>query len=239
MRSRVTDPDGTSPQPLLGYRSNDEWIALLDQVDEMLAGVEALGEVERRQVFALLQGIDAIHREALHRLVRLFKPGVLEQVVTDPAIHTLFGMYDLLPAKEPPCTRVWDFIGEKPDAAPLAAEPATALPHWSPAPVTDAPAPGEAVPCRMEEGLVMLARSGGALCAFDALCPVHGAPMEEGRLSGVSWICPHGPGCVYDVRNGARLGGGPGLVCHPVRLEPSGRILIGFAMPHRPDMPAF
>ena len=48
------------------------------------------------QVLTLLQGIDTIHREALHRLVRLFKEGVLEQVITDPAIYTLMELYDFI-----------------------------------------------------------------------------------------------------------------------------------------------
>ena len=46
--------------------------------------------------------IDALHREALHRLVRLFKERVLEQVATDPAIRTLLEMYDLLPVHTHP-----------------------------------------------------------------------------------------------------------------------------------------
>jgi len=43
-----------------------------------------------------------LHREALHRLVRLFKERVLEQVATDPAIRTLLEMYDLLPVHTHP-----------------------------------------------------------------------------------------------------------------------------------------
>lgn len=95
-------PDHTviaAPQPLTGYRTNDEWDALLVRTRDAL---QALDEVEdsglREQLLALLTDIDSIHREALHRLVRLFKAGVLEQVATDPAIHTLLELYDLLPA---------------------------------------------------------------------------------------------------------------------------------------------
>jgi nitrite reductase/ring-hydroxylating ferredoxin subunit len=191
-------------------------------------------------VLALMQDVDAVHREALHRLVRLFKEGVVEQVITDPAIHTLFGMYDLLPPEEPGCAKVWDFLADVP-AAPA---PAPALadglpPHWSPAPVIHGPAPGEALLCRMDEGTIVLANAGGMLHALDAACPTHGGLMMGGRLDGLSWICPHGPACIYDVRDGARLGGGPGLACHPVRTETTGRILVGFGIPHTPLKPAF
>ena len=89
----------SEPQPLLGFRTNEEWDDLLAHVDALVAGIEALPDLgTRERVLALLQGIDAIHREALTRLVRLFKEGVLAQVVTDPAIRTLMELYDLIPS---------------------------------------------------------------------------------------------------------------------------------------------
>jgi hypothetical protein len=54
--------------------------------------------------------IDSVHREAITRLVALFKDGVLEQVIQDPAIRTLMEMYDLLPTTSP-CAKVYDFLG--------------------------------------------------------------------------------------------------------------------------------
>ena len=86
-------------QALIGFLSNEAWEALLASLNQRIEQMENLPEVDtRRKVFALLDDIDAVHREALHRLVRLFKEGVLEKVVTDPAIHTLMELYDLLPA---------------------------------------------------------------------------------------------------------------------------------------------
>jgi nitrite reductase/ring-hydroxylating ferredoxin subunit len=229
----------SDPQALIGYRTNEEWLRLLDQVNAKLVALEgSLDPEQHAQVLDLLQGIDAVHRESLHRLVRLFKEGVVEQVITDPAIHTLFGMYDLLPPEEPGCAKVWDFLGDLPSREEPSlsdAEP----PHWSPAPVLHAPKEGEALLCRMEEGTILLAHAGGALHALDAACPRHGALMMGGRVSGVSWICPLGPGCVYDLRDGARLGGGAPLACHPVRTDGAGRILVGFGIPHAPQKPAF
>lgn len=226
-------------QALIGYRTNEEWIALLDRVNAQLAAIEGgLDSAQHAQVLELLQGIDAVHRESLHRLVRLFKEGVVEQVVTDPAIRTLFGMYDLLPAERPGCAKVWDFVGDPParEAPALSgAEP----PHWSPAPVLHPPQEGEALFCRMEEGTILLARAGGELRALDAACARHGALMMGGTVRGLSWVCPLGPGCVYDLRDGSRLGGGAKLACHPVRAERGGRVMIGFGIPHEPQRPAF
>ena len=111
--------------------------------------------------------------------------------------------------------------------------------HWSPAPIPAPPEAGAALACRLEECAIVLARVEDRLYAFADRCPVHDAPLHPGRLENLSWICPQGAGCVYDVRNGARLGGGPRLHCLPVRTEADGRVLIGFGVPFEPEMPAF
>ncbi|PZR51383.1 MAG: hypothetical protein DI537_56880, partial [Stutzerimonas stutzeri] len=127
-----TEPD--SHQALLGFLSNEEWDALLVHVNGLIEKMEALPPGEHKtQVFALLDGIDAIHRESLRRLVRLFKEGVLEQVATDPAIRVLMELYDLLPdqveaAEKPP---------GKYRTIPITAAPgkpsgSPRFPHWLP-----------------------------------------------------------------------------------------------------------
>jgi nitrite reductase/ring-hydroxylating ferredoxin subunit len=90
-----------------------------------------------------------------------------------------------------------------------------------------------------EDGAVVIARVGDAHYCVDATCPTHGSIMHGGVLKHVSWICPLGPGCIYDVRNGSRLGGGPALGTHPVRLTESGGLQIGFGIPYEPKLPAF
>ncbi|MEM9223145.1 MAG: hypothetical protein AAGB11_12180 [Pseudomonadota bacterium] len=233
-----TDSAGGEPQQLIGYRTNEEWNALLAQSAELLGTVEAIEDEDaKKAMFDALSAIDMVHREALHRLVRLFKEGVLEQVVTDPAIHTLMGMYDLLPEPEPGCQKVWDFLKPE-EETDIAADPAGSPPHWSPAPVIAEPESGSVLFMRMEEGSFALANYDGKLFVFDAICGRHKKLMTGGRLDGISFICPHGPGCVYDIRNGARLGGG-GVTCRPVKRDDKGRPLVGFGMPFEPQMPAF
>lgn len=236
-----TAMDG-QPQALVGYRTNEEWQALLAQSAALIAALDDIRDDDiKRDVFATLQVVDAVHREALHRLVRLFKEGVLDQVITDPAINTLMGMYDLLPEEAAACQKVWDFLGDGDDAKSidtgLAATPGDP-PHWSPVPIDHRLEDGEALICQMEEGVVILLAVGGQHYAFEAACIHHGDALAGGRLVGLSWICPGGPGCAYDVRNGQRLGGG-GLACHPVNVDGAGRILIGFGMPFEPKLPAF
>ncbi len=235
----MMQPSEQPPQPLLGFRTNQEWQELVAQASAMIESLEAIGDDGlRAQVFQTLEGIDAIHREALHRLVRLFKQGVLEQVVTDPAIRTLMGMYDLLPPEQPGCAKIWDFMPE-PVQAPVVAEKPEEPPHWTPAPLVRSPADGEALMCQFDEGPVLVAAVRDEVFAAEAICVHHGAPMLTGRLSNYTWICPHGDGCIYDIRSGARLGGGPSLACLPVRRDERGRLMVGFGIPFEPRLPAF
>src|SRR5262245_12772855 len=107
----MTSISKDAAQPLVGYRTNEEWDDLLAQIATLIEDLERLEDPDvRDRVFSALQTIDALHREALHRLVRLFKDGVLEQVATDPAIHTLLEMYDLLPVGYASGRKVWDFL---------------------------------------------------------------------------------------------------------------------------------
>ncbi|KNG92201.1 hypothetical protein ATO11_18630 [Pseudaestuariivita atlantica] len=211
----------------------------------MLGALDEIEDAETRdRVFAAMAGIDAVHREALHRLVRLFKEGVLEQVITDPAINSLMGMYDLLPPEVPGCQKVWDFVGEDipnlatRDAGVNAAIPAEP-PHWSPAPPDALANEGTAYLCTLEEGNVLLLRLEGVDYALSGDCPDHSVSLENGRLDGVMWHCPNGPGCSFDIRSGKKLGGGSALECFPVRVEEDGRRMIGFGVPFEAKLPAF
>ncbi len=242
--------DGEAPQPLVGFRTNEQWNALVAETSAMIDGLEEFhDEGMRGHVFGTLAGIDAIHREALHRLVRLFKEGVIEQVVTDPAIRTLMGMYDLLPPEAPGCAKVWDFLpqasegpaSDKPGGRRfgVAAARPDEPPHWTPAPLPRAPSTGEAVVCHFDEGSILIAEARGELFAAEAWCHHHAAPMQGSTLSNYSLYCSQGDGCIYDIRSGARLGGGPPLVCLPIRKDERDRVLIGFGLPFEPRLPAF
>ncbi len=257
-RSPLPDsPTRTNAQPLVGYRSNEEWNDLVAQVGAMVAAIDDMpDEAARSRVLGILQGIDEIHREGLHRLVRLFKDGVLEQVISDPAIRTLMGMYDLLPKEEPGCTKTVNFLTDeelsqpatasakppRPAAIPAAVDtvptPAV-LPHWLPAPLDHAGAERAFSLLNAHGVSILVARVHGEDYAVEAACPHHSASLEDGRLSNYTLICPTAPGCAYDIRNGARIGGGPNLECHPTRRDDQGRVLIGFGMPFKPNMPSF
>jgi nitrite reductase/ring-hydroxylating ferredoxin subunit len=231
----------SAEQSLVGFMPNEQWDALLADLNSRIEALEALpdGDV-RRQVFDVLEGIDTLHREALRRLVRLFKEGVLEQVVTDPAIHTLMELYDLLPEAQPPKPRA----SSKFPTIPIRAVPAAAprYPHWVPVLAQrDELPPGGLRTDLVVDGLpLLLARRGESeWYALDAACPLDGSSLLGATASGYTLSCPNHRGCHYDLRNGARVGGGAGIACHPVQIDPGGRVLVGLDMEFTPSLPSF
>jgi len=226
--------------PLPGYRSNEDWDALLAELNARIERIEHWPDADtKRQVFELLNGIDAVHREALHRLVRLFKQGVLEQVVTDPAIHTLMELYDLLPPSAAPAPAP-KFPTIPIRAVPVAAPPAPArYPRWVPALCADTLPSGATRDVVVDGVPLVLARRDGAWYALAGACPLDGAALSGASFSGYTLSCPIHAGCHYDVRNGARVGGGAPLACYPVRVDGDGRVLVGFEMDFKPSLPSF
>jgi nitrite reductase/ring-hydroxylating ferredoxin subunit len=228
-------------QPLVGFMPNDDWDALLADLNARIDLLEALPDVQtRQQVFDLLNGIDTLHREGLSRLVRLFKEGVLEQVITDPAIHTLMELYDLLPAPATPKAK----FPTIPIRAVAVAPPSPGLryPHWVPVLAhRDELAVGALRDDLAVDGAaLLLARRGDdEWYALDAACGVDGAPLQGARLSGYTLSCPQHAGCHYDIRSGARIGGGAAIACHPVRIDTDARVLVGLDMDFTPALPSF
>jgi nitrite reductase/ring-hydroxylating ferredoxin subunit len=230
-------------QPLIGFLSNDAWEALLADVNERIERMEALPDGEtRQQVFALLNGIDAMHREALFRLVRLFKQGVLEKVVSDPAIHTLMELYDLLPESAAPAP-------PKPahPTIPIRAmravppPPPLRYPHWVPvlAQGDDLPSGALRSDIAVDGAMLLLARRDEQWFALESSCPVDGSSLRSASWSGYTLTCPNHAGCHYDIRTGARIGGGAGLACHAVKVDAQGRVLVGLDMDFKPSLPSF
>lgn len=243
--SATPDASPETSQNLQGFLSNDEWDALLAHVDHLVHEMEHLPDAHlKKRVMELMQGIDALHREALHRLVRLFKEGVLEKVVTDPAIRTLMELYDLLPpneseAIEGPATH------KRPFPIPVRVEKVlprrnAPLPHWVPAiEASEAPPAGASVVRLLDERDVLLTRVGVDWFALDARCAIDGASLDGAQLSRFTLVCPRHAGCLYDVRSGSRIGGGGNIRGLPVKTDEKGRVYVGFGMPFTPQLPSF
>jgi len=233
-------PPEDEPQALVGFMSNDEWQDLLSDVNELVQEMEDLPFPQvKERVFLLLAGIDTIHREALRRLVRLFKEDVLEKVVTDPAIHTLMELYDMLPPnvkRAEPSEYKFEWSGSATKEQPAS----PGIPHWVPAlnsadDLTD----GSIRECEIDGRLLLLSRVNDAYFAFDSACVRDGASLGRASLTKYTLTCPHHSGCHYDIRDGGQIGGTKKIECYPVKREDNGRLMIGFDMGFRPELPAF
>lgn len=247
----MADADQVSPadvpensQALVGFMSNDEWDGLLGHVSGLIQHMEELPEGEAKTaVFNLLAGVDAIHREALRRLVRLFKEGVLEKVISDPAIHALMELYDLLPAAAE------GLQSEKPKhpfpTIPIRVVSSMTLakprfPHWIPVvPRRDELVSGTVNAFTVDAHQILLCRRDEQFFALESLCAQDGSSMNAATLSGFTLACANHAGCYYDIRQGTRIGRGETIACYPVKVEDDGRVLVGMDMDFTPSLPGF
>lgn len=234
-----------SPQQLVGFMNNEEWEQLIGYVDSMVVEMEQLPFPEvKDRVFELLAGIDTLHREALYRLVRLFKEGVLEQVITDPAIRTLMELYDLVPDESAAAATTAKPKRHFPDI-PVRVEhdkpatPAAQIPHWVPVPdrLSDVPA-GSVIETTAGAKPVLLCRVKQDLFAMEPTCSQDGTSLREATISNFTLSCPNHPGCLYDVRQGTRIAASGQIDCYPVKTDDD-KILIGFGMGFTPNLPTF
>ena len=247
----MADADPVNPQDspdnsqaLIGFMPNDQWDALLGHVNGLIQQMDELpsGDV-KTAVFELLGDIDAIHREALRRLVRLFKEGVLEKVVSDPAIHTLMELYDLLPQQPeelvpekskhifPPITI--KVVRAGPQVKPR-------FPHWVPVLRSADELPsGVARLVVIDDFATVLCRREDRFFALESLCAQDGSSLGGATLSGYTLTCPNHTGCHYDVRKGTRIGGSESVACYPVKADDDGRLMVGLDMDFTPDLPSF
>lgn len=85
--------------------TDEQFQALGGRLDALVQEFEALPYPEiQAKAFDLLQTVDAIHREALVRLVTFLRdhapPDLVERAAEDPIIRTLLLLYDLVPSDE-------------------------------------------------------------------------------------------------------------------------------------------
>ena len=236
-----------TPQDLVGFMTNEEWDDLLSDVNALVQEMDDLPYPQvKEKVFELLAGVDAIHREALRRLVRLFKEGVLEAVVTDPAIHTLMELYDLLPPEE---NKTEDQTANKKFAQELASfmhpesetqSDKTKFPHWVPAlKHGDELIGGSIKECEVDDQNILICRVDDTFFALNSACSQDGSSLAGAQLNKFTLTCPHHGGCYYDIRTGTRIAGKGQIECFSVKLDEGGRLLVGVDMEFKPQLPAF
>jgi Fe-S cluster biogenesis protein NfuA len=66
---------------------------ILARLEELLGRIDTLDEAVRRDVFELLDGLDALHRTALGRLADALDAATLQRLRADPAVAWLLDAY--------------------------------------------------------------------------------------------------------------------------------------------------
>jgi len=202
----------------------------------------AVGE----RAFALLDGVDVLHRAALGRLVALIEApdgaAVWAQARHDPVIRAVLLLYDLVPQG---ATGSAEASGETPPAQPSrpalvlpirhepapvpgkrglpmiapGAAPALRAPQWRDIASLDDLPPGSLRGYRVDGVAVLLGNANGDIFAHEDACPDTPLALSVGQLDGDEIVCPW-HGCRFEARSGRRTGHrGTGLRSFPVTIE--------------------
>jgi nitrite reductase/ring-hydroxylating ferredoxin subunit len=178
--------------------------------------------VARAKVFELLESVDHLHRTCVWRLFELVTElggkGLIDRVAADPAVKTLFVLYDLIPS-EP----LQPVAGSVPVTAPHEAGfiPAESLrirgrPDWRVAFARDDLPPGSLRAVEIDGVPVLLCGAEDEVYAYRNGCGGGPLPLHLGTQAGGEIHCPW-HGCRYDMRTGKRIDG-TGLDLEPFRV---------------------
>ena len=91
----------------------------------------------------------------------------------------------------------------------------------------------------LDDHQILLCRVDNAFFALDSGCAQDGSSMDGATLSGFTLSCPSHSACLYDVRQGTRIGASAGIECYPVKITADGPVMVGIDMDFIPDLPTF
>lgn len=209
------------PEPF--QLSDQEHNQLVLRIEELVSRLEELPDQETvRQVRELLQSIDLVHREALHRLLQLIEggaPQLIRPLLRDPAVQTLLLLYDFIPQ---PIEKE-----EQPGFDGFVPLNELQVPVWVPAGQSEDFPEGELVARLVNQQNLLICRLRGDLHAMENRCLDSILPLQLGKLEGQAVVCPW-HGCRYDVRTGKLVGTDRGLPTFPVQLSDEGIVRVGF-----------
>jgi nitrite reductase (NADH) small subunit/3-phenylpropionate/trans-cinnamate dioxygenase ferredoxin subunit len=182
------------------------------RIAELMRQVESGAEPPAREsVFELLEHIDHLHRTCVWRLFELVTElggkGLIDRVAADPAVKTLFVLYDLIPSE--PLRPV---VSSGPVTEPYTGGfiPAESLrlrgrpPDWKVAFAQSDLPPGSLQGAEIDGTPVLLCSVAEGVFAYRNGCGGGALPLHLGTLVNGEIRCPW-HGCRYDVRTGKRL----------------------------------
>ncbi len=195
---------------------------LILRVGELVAALEQWDDpARRRQVQELLQSLDLVHREALHRLLSAIgtqAPQLWPQLLRDEVVQTLLLLYDFVPVPQEPAG----------PAQPSGFVPLSQIqpPLWIPIGHKHEFEGGRLVGREVEGVRLVLCSVGGRIHALENRCLDSILPLQLGRLDGAELICPW-HGCRYELTTGRLSGDERRLQTFPVRVSEEGKVRVG------------
>jgi len=194
---------------------------------ELVSELESLPESDARtKALELIENVDHLHRSCIWRLFEVLSElggkGLIDRMVSDPAVKTLFVLYDLVPTE--PLTPV-EATGSV--AAPYSGGfvPLSAVAGLNVPPSFKVAFRREDLPPRSLRAIeidgrpLLLASTDTETFAYRNACLGSILPLHLGTLVDGEIHCPW-HGCRYDVRTGRRVEGGEGrLDAFQVRAE--------------------
>lgn len=210
--------------------TNEEYRALLGQLDELTQKAERLPYPEARDlVFELLQNFDRMHREALIRMVDMIEQkdlALITALKSDFVIRTLLQLYDLADEDTPlPDTRKYTQLGFVPEHEVKILTPIKKT-GWLLGGKLEDMVQGRLYTKEFEGKHLLLCRINEEVIALKNACVGSMLPLDKGQLESHFLICPW-HGCQYNLLSGELLDApGVKLEKYPVYIEKDGQYKV-------------
>jgi nitrite reductase/ring-hydroxylating ferredoxin subunit len=180
----------------------------------------------RTKLFQLLENIDHLHRTCVWRLFELTTElggkGLVDRLAADPAVKTLFMLYDLIPMEplQPIVSSAPVTMPYSGGLIPLGLDRARRKEaEWQVVFAGQDLPPGTLQAVEVDGLPVLLCSLGAEVFAYRNACGGTALPLHLGTLAGGEIHCPW-HGCRYDARTGKQIGGdGIDLVPFPVTVQ--------------------
>lgn len=226
--------------------TDSEYKRLTRRVQELIDRIEQLPYPKIRElVFELLRGLDALHREALARMLHRVEneaPELAERLPEDQVVRTLLALYNFgpgadeipEPSEEPDGFVAADQVDVMDDPPTQDAREEINRPVWIPGGHRSDLDPGTLMPTSFEGMNVLLCRVEDDIYALKNVCPGSALTLQQGALDGHTLICPW-HGCRYDIRTGERQDEPDEVPVEtfPVEIGDDGQFSIGFNVRHQ------
>lgn len=196
------------------------------RIAALVSELESLPDSDARtKALELIENVDHLHRTCVWRLFETLSElggkGLIDRMVSDPAVKMLFVLYDLIPTDSLTPIEAPSNVSQPYSSGfvPLSAIGGVHRPpSWRAAFAKEDLPPGVLRAVEIESTPVLLAATEESVYAYRNACIGTILPLHLGTLANGEIFCPW-HGCRYDVRSGRRIGGDEGLECFQVSVE--------------------